>query len=155
MSVLRIQNAVSCGVLKSNSMPRSGASALRNIRPRSRLAGVSAISTWNLATPFAETTSRGSTRSFTAGGAGAAAAANRPASSAKAARRVEVFKDKTKLPVGRRQVGLISATTRPFGPSAKRTITSSPGWRSSSPLRRKVSMCTKISPGWLSRTTKP
>jgi len=49
----------------------------------------------------------------------------------------------------------ISATTRPLGPSAKRTMTSSPGCRSSSPLRRRVSMWTKMSPDEPSRITNP
>ena len=49
----------------------------------------------------------------------------------------------------------ISATTRPLGPLAKRTRTSSPGWRSSTPPRRRTSMWMKMSPSAPSRTTNP
>ena len=52
MRVFFIQKATGCGVLKSNSMPRSAARYLRNIRPRSRVASVSATSTVKWRTPL-------------------------------------------------------------------------------------------------------
>src|SRR5690348_1436809 len=60
ISVLRIQNAtLSTGALKSNSMPRSGATRLRHIRPYSRVRSVAATSTISLVRPLAVTSVSG------------------------------------------------------------------------------------------------